>query len=375
MTWNPPGGGNPWGRRPDRGGTALDEKVKHWQRKLESLLHPASESRSSLAGTVVLVALALWLGSGFFQVGAAERGVLLRFGRLAEVRSEGWGWHFPWPIESLQKVNVMGIASREYTLTVLTADSGLVDLRVDVQYRRADPLRVLFGVRDPEETLHQVSESAIRQVVGRGRLADVLSGAQRPQLMERAKALIQQRLDAYGAGIEVTSVNLTDVEVPDAVIPAQRDANRAIADRERAIKEAQAYASTLVPSAQGEAEKIREDAAAYKARVVALAQGNASLFTQVAAAYARAPQVTRERIYLETMEDILGRANKVVIEQKPGAAGGNLLYLPLDKLLGHGGAGAAGDTDVQPPSQPTSSPPSSDTETVTVEGDRSRGQR
>src|SRR5579885_1735286 len=167
MTWNLPGGGNPWGRRPDRGGTALDEKVKHWQRKLESLLQPARQSTSSLAGTVVLVALALWLGSGFFQVGAAERGVLLRFGRLVEVRGEGWGWHFPWPIETLAKVNVMNVASKEYTPRVLTSDVSLVELRLAIQYRLADPLKVLFGVRDPQETLHQVSESAIREIVGR----------------------------------------------------------------------------------------------------------------------------------------------------------------------------------------------------------------
>lgn len=373
MTWNRRGGGNPWGRRPDRGGTALDEKVKNWQRKLESLLNPASETTGSLAGTVVLVAIALWLGSGFFQVGAAERGVLVRFGRIVEVRGEGAGWHFPWPIETLRKVNVMSVATKEYSPTILTSDSGLVDLRVDVQYRRADPLKFLFGVRDPEETLREVSEGAIRQVIGRGHLSDVLAGGERPQLMARAKALIQHRLDEYGAGIEVTSVNLTDVEVPDAVVAAQRDANKAVADRERAIEEAQAYANSILPSAHGDADKIRQDAAAYKARVVALAEGNASLFSQVEAAYARAPEVTRERIYLETMEDILGRANKVLVEPKSGA-GGNLIYLPLDKLIGHG-ATASGDTDTPPASPPASNSSSGDTETVTVEGDRSRGQR
>lgn len=348
--------------------------MKHWQRKLEALLTPAGESSGSLAGAVVLVAIALWLGSGFFQVGAAERGVLMRFGKLVEVRGEGWGWHFPWPIETLKKVNVMSVASREYTPTVLTSDASLVDLRLDVQYRLADPLKVLFDVRDPEETLREASESAMRRIVGRARLEDVLTGAAREQLTERAQTQIQRLLDEYGTGIEVTSVNLTDVEVPDAVIAAQRDANKAVADRERAIKEAQSYASSVVPSAQGDADKIRSDAEAYAEHVVALAQGEASLFGQVAAAYARAPEVTRERIYLETMEDIFGRANKVLVEPKAGAAGGNILYLPLDKLFNHG-AGASGDTDAQPASSPSNPPPSSDTETVTVEGDRSRGER
>lgn len=373
MTWNQRGGGNPWGRRPDRGGTALDEKVKNWQRKLELLLNPASETTGSLAGTVALVAIALWLGSGFFEVGAAERAVLLRFGSVVQVRGKGAGWHFPWPIETLKKVNVMSVATKELSPTVLTSDSGLVDLRVDIQYRRADPLKFLFSVRDPEEILREASESAIRQVVGRGRLGDVLAGAERAQLTARAKALIQNRLDEYGAGIEVMSVNLTDVELPDAVVAAQRDANKAVADRERAVEEAQAYANSILPSAQGDAEKIRQDAAAYKARVVALAEGNASLFSQVEAAYARAPQVTRERIYLETMEDILARANKVLVEPKSGA-GGNLIYLPLDKLIGRGAASQS-EPDMQPASPPASSPPAGDTETVTVEGDRSRGQR
>ncbi len=373
MTWNRPGGGNPSGRRPERGETRLDEKVKQWQRRLETLLNPATETTSSIAGTVVLVAVALWLGSGFFQVGAAERGVLLRFGSFVEVRSAGPGWHFPWPIETLRKVNVMSVASKQVTPTILTADSSLVELRVDVQYRRADPLKFLFGVRDPEETLREASESAMRDVVGRGGLAEVLAGANRAQLTARAKALIQSRLDEYGAGIEVTSVNLIDVGVPDAVVAAQRDANKAVADRERAIEEARGYESTIVPSARGEADKIHEDAVAYKARMVALAEGNAQLFAQMEAAYAKAPQVTRERLYLETMEDILDRANKIVVESKSGA-GGNLIYLPLDKLIGRG-AGSAGDSDAQPASPPASASPPSDTDSVTVEGDRSRGQR
>src|SRR6185437_4976079 len=144
----------------------------------------------------------------------------------------------------------------------------------------------------------------------------------------------------------------------------------AIADRERAIEDAQAYESSVVPTARGEADKIHEDAEAYKARMVALAEGNASLFTQIEAAYARAPQVTRERLYLETMEDILERANKVIVESKPGA-GGNLIYLPLDKLIGRGAA-SPGDADAQPASPPASASPPADTDSVTVEGDRSR---
>ncbi len=376
MAWNQPGGSkSPWGRRPGQGGTDLDERVKHWQRKIESVLQalsPGAESSRSLAATAVLMALALWLGSGFFQIGAAERGVIQRFGQLVDVRSEGWGWRWPWPIETIRKVNVMNVASEELSPSLLTSDLSLVQLRVAVQYRLADPLKVLFGAREPEDALRQASSSAVRQIVGQASLSDVLAGATHPQLTERAKALIQRMLDAYDTGIEVTTVDLTDAQVPDPVVSSQRDANKALADQQRDIKEAQAYAAGVVPSAKGDAAKILESAEAYKARVVALAQGQAALFTQVAAAYERAPEVTRERLYLETMEDIFGRANKVIIASKSGGAGGNILYLPLDKIIEHGAADAAGQQS-QPPGVSVAAPPS-DAETVTIEG-RNRGER
>jgi modulator of FtsH protease HflK len=371
MAWNQPGGNkSPWGRRPGQGGTALDEKVKNWQHKFESLLRrggPAGESSSKLIVVALALAFVLWLSTGVFQVGAAERGIIQRFGKVVDVRQTGLGWHLPWPIEKITKVNVMNVASKEYSPRVLTSDVSLVELRLAVQYRLADPLKVLFDVRNPEDTLQEVTESAIREVVGRSTLQDVLAGATRPQITQHARGLIQRTLDYYNTGIEVTSLNLTDVQVPDPVVPSQRDANKALADQERTIKEAQAYASGVIPSAQGDATKILQDALAYKARVVALADGKASLFTQVAAAYARAPQVTRERLYLETLEDIYTRANKVLIEPKSGA-GGNVIYLPLDKLMGHSSSGSE--------SQPTNGTAGSsgDTETVTIEG-RSRGER
>lgn len=376
MAWNQPGGGkSPWGRRPGQGATDLEEKVKSWQRKLESMLraaHPGSEGGRSLALTVALIAVALWLGSGFFQVGTADRGVIERFGRLVEVRGPGWGWRWPWPIETITKVNVMNVASDEYTPTVLTSDLSLVDLRLDVQYRLADPLKVLFGVRNPVETLREASLTAIREIVGERTLQSVLAGGTRPQITDRARTLIQQTLDRYGTGIEVTSVDLAGVDVPDAVAPAQQDANKAVADEQQAIDAAKAYASGVVPAAKGEAAKIMQDAEGYKDRVVALAQGKAALFTQLDAAYKRAPQVTRERLYLETMEDVFGRANKIVIASK-AATGGSILYLPLDKLLE---SDTSGEEGPPPPDNDSSSSSQSDNdvETVTVES-RSRGER
>jgi membrane protease subunit HflK len=372
MAWNQPGGqNNPWGRRPGQG-PDLDERVKSWQRKLESLLRiggTGGERGGSLFLLVAVIAVVWWLASGFFQIGAAERGVIQRFGRLTEVRQQGPGWHWPWPIETLTKVNVAQISSSDYKSRVLTADVNLVELRFAVQYQLVDPIKALFRVRDPQATLHEVSESAIREVVGQSNLEDVLVGATRPQVTQRTKALIQRILDTYNTGIEVTTVNLTDVQVPEDVQPSQRDANKALADQERAVKEAQAYANGILPSAQGIAARTQQDAEAYRARVVALAEGQASRFSQLAAAYARAPEVTRERMYLDTMESVLARANKVIVDQKPG--NGNLIYLPLDKLMGRGAGGGA--TDSQQPESSMRAVPS-DTDTVTVEG-RSRGER
>jgi membrane protease subunit HflK len=350
MAWNQPGGqNNPWGRRPGQGSSNLDDKVKDWQRRLESLLRSggggggggADGGRDDGGSMLLLVAgiiLAVWLASGFYQVNAAERGVVQRFGRFVEARGPGWGWRWPWPIETVTKVNVANVNSSEYKSRVLTADVNLVDLRFAVQYRFADPTKVLFRVRDPEATLREVSESAIRETVGRAQLDEVLVGASRPMLTRRTMDLIQRTLDAYDTGISVTTVNLTDVQVPEPVIPSQRDANKALADQERLVKEAQAYANGILPVAQGTAARTMQDAEAYRAQVVAIAEGQASRFSQLADAYAKAPDVMRQRLYIETVETVMSRARKVVIDSKGGSgSGGNILYLPLDKLMERSG--------------------------------------
>jgi HflK protein len=221
------------------------------------------------------VVAALWLASGFFQIKSAERGVILRFGKLVDVRQEGWGWRWPWPIETVTKVNVANVNSTDYKQRVLTSDVNLVDLHFSVQYQYTDPKKVLFQVYDPDATLSEVSEAAIREVVGRSKLDQVLVGGTRPQITKRTKELIQKTLDYYNTGITVTTVNLVDVQVPDAVIPSQRDANKALADQERYIKEAQANANSIIPVAQGAAARMQQDAQAYKAQVVAIAEGQA----------------------------------------------------------------------------------------------------
>src|ERR1700742_2416074 len=339
MAWNQPGQNNPWGRRPGGQGNGpdLDERVKSWQRRLESLFRPGGgrggEGRSVFI-LVGVVALALWLASGIFQIKAAEQGVILRFGKLVDIRNQGAGWRWPWPIEQLIKVNVASIQSSEYKSRVLTSDVNLVELRFAVKYQLSDPKKVLFQVKDPEATLSEVSEMAIREVVGRSELDNVLVGKTRPEITRRAKELIQSTLDAYNTGITITTVNLTDVQVPEAVIPSQRDANKALADQERFVKEAQAYANSIIPVAQGAAARMQQDAEAYKSQVTALAEGQTARFLELEQAYAQSPDVTRKRLYMDTIENVLARAHKVLIDTKTGnGSGGNMLYLPLDKLL------------------------------------------
>jgi len=198
----------------------------------------------------------------------------------------------------------------------------------------SDPKKVLFAVKDPEATLSEVSEMAIREVVGRSELDNVLVGKTRPEITRRTKELIQHTLDNYNTGITITTVNLTDVQVPEAVIPSQRDANKALADQERFVKESQAYANSIIPVAQGAAARMQQDAEAYKSQVTAIAEGQTSRFLQLQQAYSQAPEVTRRRLYMDTVENVLSRAHKVLIDSKAGgASGGNMFYLPLDKLL------------------------------------------
>lgn len=369
MAWNQPSGpNNQWGRRPGQGGPDLDERLKSWQRKLESLLRPGGRGgdSGSLFLIAVLAAIAVWLWTGLYQVKQAERGIVQRFGRLVEVNVQGLHWRVPWPIESVTIVNIASINSSDFKSRVLTSDVNLVDLHFAVQYQFTDPVKKLFRVREPEASLTQVSESAIREIVGRSTLDDLLVGSTRPEITRRTKDLIQHTLEYYNSGITVTTVNLEDVQVPDAVIPSQRDANKAQADKERFTLESEAYANGIIPVAQGAAARMQQDAQAYKAQVTALAEGHAARFSQLEAAYAQAPEVTRRRMYMDTLESVLGRAHKVLID---GHAGNNLLYLPIDKLLEKSVAREPEQT-----SESAASSATKDQEQVTVEA-RGRGER
>lgn len=348
MAWNQPGGSNnnPWGRRPGKDGRNADDAFKNFQRKLEALLKGgggmgpgagdgpteggSGDGRSTLF-VALGVAVAFWAYMSFFQVGAAERGVVTRFGKFVTLRDPGLGFHI-WPLERVTMVNTQQVSSVEYKSRVLTQDINLIDMALAVQYQLRDPVKYLFQVRQPEQTLREVSESAIREVVGRSTLEDIFV-SNREQVTTRTRDLIQRTLDQYGAGISVTSVNLTDIQVPEAVVPSQRDANKALADRERLVKEAEAYSSGVLPVAEGSAARQLEEAEAYRAQVVAIAEGEAARFTQLVAAYEAAPRVTRERLYIDAVENVMSRSRKVVVDTK---GGNQMLYLPLDKLVDRG---------------------------------------
>lgn len=339
MAWNESGDGrNPW----DRGGgdrkgpPDLDRIVRDWQQRLAGLWRgrrgggnagtPASGSGFAGIAGLILVG---WLATGLYRVDDAERAVVLRFGRYQSTALPGLRWHIPWPIERRELVNTSEISPFNQQTRMLTADENIVEVDLVVQYRRADPVKYLFNLRDAQATLSDVSESAIREVIGKSPM-DFALGEGRTEIATRTEKLIQQTLDEYGAGILVTKVNLQDVNFPEQVEAAVQDAIKAREDRERLAFEAQAYANDVLPKARGEAARRLADAEAYKARVIADAQGEAARFEQLLVEYQAAPEVTRERLYIETIEDVLSRTSKVLLD---AGGSGNLIYLPVDKLL------------------------------------------
>jgi membrane protease subunit HflK len=363
MAWNEPGGNsggkrNPWGsgNKPEQGPPDLDEVLRNLQRRIAGFFGrgggngrgPGSSNaaRGFGIGTIIVLLLAIWGFTGLYQVDAAEQGIVLRFGKHVSTTNPGLRWHLPWPIETKQIVNVGNIQSFSDQTRMLTSDENLVDIHLEVQYRPAKPLDYAFNVFQPEETLKGVSESAIREVIGRSTLDGVLESG-RLEIVTQTKELIQRTLDAYETGIEVTTVNLQDVRVPNEVGSAQADAIKAREDRDRYSSQAQAYGNDLIPRARGQAVRQVQDAQAYRASTVDNAEGDAQRFTQLLDQYERAPGVTRDRLYLETVEQVLGSSKKILVDSK---GSGNVLYLPIDKLMEQSrrdGTGPAGSVRVE----------------------------
>jgi modulator of FtsH protease HflK len=340
MAWNEPGGEkrNPW-NRPQQSQNDLDDVLRNFQRRLAALFgrgggvgggQNSTNFNRGLSSALVLIA-ALWIGSGIYRVDAQERAIILRFGKYEQTTGPGYNWHLPWPIERKIIVNV----SRQYSVTddasMLTSDTNLVEVKSAVQYTQPDPLKLLFKVRDVEETLSQVSESAMREAVGQASLDKAL--AFDPSITDRARILLQRTLDSYDMGVRILSVNLTDVNVPEAVQDAQRDAIKADKDRQRYQQEAELYRNDVLPRARGEAAKQLQDAEAYRLQVLAVAQGETGRFDQVLEQYDRSPAVTRERMYLDTMGNVYKNSRKVIVDSKNG---NSMMYLPLDKLIAPG---------------------------------------
>jgi len=380
MAWNDPGRNrNPWGNRPDKGAADLDEALRNLQRKLGGLFGGGgggggdgnAAMRGFGAGTVGLVLVAVWAATGLYKVDAAERAVVTRFGQYVATTEPGLRWHMPWPIEARQIINVESVEGFSDQTRMLTSDENLVDINIAVQYRRAEARPYAFNVRDPEATLGEVSESAIREIVGRSTLDFVLEEG-RQEIAARTKELIQRTLDSYQSGIEVTSVNLQGVAVPEQVATAQRDAIKAREDKERLALEAQAYANDILPKAKGSAARQVEDAQAYKSRIVADAEGEAERFVKLLAAYESAPGVTRQRLYFETIEQVLGNTNKILVDTK---GTGNMLYLPLDKLLERRAPSLTLDEQRQSPAARAPAQQATETPVETVEARRERGTR
>jgi membrane protease subunit HflK len=343
MAWNEPGGEkrNPW-NRPQQSQNDLDDVLRNLQRRLVALfgrggggggLGGGQNSQGfskAFSGALILIG-AVWIGSGMYRVDAQERAVILRFGKYVQTTGPGYNWHLPWPIERKIIVNV----SHQYSVTddarMLTADTNLVEVKSAVQYTQPEPLKYLFKVKDVEETLVQVSESAMREAVGQASLDKAL--AFDPSITDRARVLLQRTMDNYDMGIRIISVKLGDVIVPEPVQDAQRDAIKADKDRQRYQQDAETYRNDVLPRARGAAAKNLLDAEAYRLQVLALAQGDTARFDDVLAQYEHAPAVTRERMYLETMENVYKNSRKVIVDTKNG---NSMMYLPLDKLISSG---------------------------------------
>jgi membrane protease subunit HflK len=399
MASNDPG----WGGKNNEGPPDLDEIMRNMTRRLNEMFgrkgpssRPASEQQPSgpmNAGFVLALIVLIWLGTGFYIVDQGKRGVVLRFGRHVETTLPGPRWHMPFPIESVTVVNLEQVRtvevgyrshgeggpgrSRELKESLmLTDDENIIDLQFAVQYNLKSAEDFLFnnrfspgGAGDIEaNAVRGVAETAIREIVGKSRMDFVLYEG-REEIAVRAKKLMQDILDRYQAGINIVSVTMQNAQPPEQVQAAFDDAVKAGQDLERQKNEGQAYANDVIPKARGHAARLLEEANGYKQRVINEALGNASRFSQILAEYEKAPQVTRQRLYLEAQEQILANTSKVVVDQKSG--GGSLLYLPLDKLIS-AQPQAAGGPAASGPVQPSAPPVAAESDARTRDAFRSR---
>ena len=373
MAWNQEGPENkdPWGQgNGQKGPPDLDQVIRDLQKKLSGIFGKSSSRGGGGGGSgggkgkglslgrtggslLAIVVVGLWIASGFYVVDQSEQGVELRFGKYQEVKPAGLRWHMPYPIESVEIVNVqkvrtveVGYRTREGATArdgatqlvlvprealMLTADENIIDIQFAVQYNIRDPRDLLFKVSEPaDQVVRQATESAVREIVGRSSMDFVITGG-RAEIAFETRELLQNILDRYQTGITVRAVEMQNAQPPAEVKDAFDDAVRAREDEERLKNEAEAYANDIIPKARGAAARIVQESEGYKESVIATSQGEASRFLQVLEEYNLAPGVTRDRLYLEAMEEVLSRSTKLVIDQ--GSNSNNVMYLPLDQLI------------------------------------------
>jgi len=399
MSLNDPNWGRQGGSRGPGGGNQgppdLDELWRNFNRRLAELFGrrrgggngepPRIVSGPSLGGAGLLagIVLAVWLASGFYIVVEGQRGVVLTFGKFAEESGAGLRWRMPWPVQSHEIVNLSQVRTLEvgYRNNVktrvlkeslmLTDDENIVDLQFAVQYIVRDARQWLFNIKRPDETAMQGAETAMREIIGKSKMDQILYES-REEIQIKTQQLMQQILDRYKTGIQVSRITIQSAQPPEQVQAAFDDAVKAGQDRERQKNEGQAYANDVIPKASGAASRLLQEADGYRQRVIANADGDASRFKQVLTEYSKAPAVTRERIYIETMQQVFSTTSKVMLDYK---GGGNLLYLPLDKLMQQAGGAALSESQASQRQTPEPAPADAGARSRETLRERGRGER
>lgn len=371
MPWNQPGNNNrdPWsggggGQRGSGGGGGgnqppdLEEMMRKLSRQLNGIFGGGGSGGSDGSGSGgmgrgaqalvslgLIIAVVVWLASGFHIISEGERGVVLRFGEFQQVKNPGPGWHLPYPIERVEIENVDNVRTLSHRALIVTGDENIIDVDIAVQFRILDLVDYLFNVRDPDTTVNQVMESAIRERIGKNNL-DFILGEGRGEIASSSRVVMQENLDAYGAGIVVTAVSMQQAQPPEPVQESFADAIRAREDEVRFRNEAEAYANGVIPRARGQAARVIEEAEGYRDQVIARAEGDASRFDQLLTEYQQAPDVTRDRLYLEAVEAVLQDSRKVMLDV---GSSNNLMMLPLDQLFQGQRSTNSGDTSTPQP--------------------------
>lgn len=362
MAWNEPGNNDndPWGgggrKGPEQGPPDIDEVIRSLSKKLNGVFGGGSGSTNGsgassgggfsaglLAGLIV-VAAAIWAFGGFYIVDQAERGVVLRFGKVLDATVQpGLHWNPPL-VDEVSLVNISQLSAKTYdSNAMLTTDENIIDIEVTVQYRIEDPVKYVLAVQDPQRSLDNAAESAIRHVVG-GNAMDQILTTGRDRVADDVQQRLQDYMNNYNTGILVSQVNVVDAQPPQAVRPAFDDVIRAREDEQRAQNQAQQYANQIIPEARGESQRRIEQANAYREEVIAEATGDASRFDQLLVEYQKAPEVTRQRLYIEALEDVMQASTKIMIDVE---GGNNMMYLPLDKIMEQGGNSLNNATSTQ----------------------------